>query len=195
MSIKFTVNVTPKPNGRPGKTSMHAREVSEGTYRLDDICRLISERSAVSSANVKSVLDSFAWVMEEAFRYGYHLELKDLGYFSPSLRTCSDGEDLNKVELDGVNFRCSVDLLEKLKKIELKRIKPQKEIGDLEKRKNKMIDYLILNGSISPRIYGGLTGCSRYRAEAELKRFVSDGILEKAGYRNKTLYLLARDKK
>ena len=64
MAIKFKVYSTPKPNGRAGARLTHARAISRGTYNLEKVCRLISERSAVSSAEVKSVLDSFAWVIE-----------------------------------------------------------------------------------------------------------------------------------
>lgn len=55
MSIKFKAYYTPKPNGRKGMRLTHARAISRGTYNLEKVCRLISERSAVSSAEVKSV--------------------------------------------------------------------------------------------------------------------------------------------
>ncbi|MCD7850113.1 hypothetical protein [uncultured Parabacteroides sp.] len=189
MAIKFTINETPKPNGRKGQKLLHARQQSYGTYKMDYICSLIGERSAVSSAEVKSVLDSLAWVMDVAFSAGYHLELEDLGYFSPSLRTRSLNNKQNTVELDGVNFRCSGDLLKKLKKIELTRVDKKKVLPDAEERKSKMLAFLSREGSISPRIYAGIIGCSRYRAEADLKQWVEEGILVKVGYRNKTLYL------
>ena len=194
MAIRFTINPTPKPNGRKGKTSTHARQVSWGTYKLDEVCEMISERSAVSSADVKSVLDSFAWVMHAAFRSGYHLELEDLGYFWPSLRTRPNDEGTNIVELDGVNYRCSTRLLKKLKQIELKRINTKAVTDEgLDKRKEKMLEYLQHNETLSPRIYAECTGCTRYRAESELKQFVDEGLLEKVGYRRQTVYLLKKD--
>ena len=194
MSIKFTINETPRPKGRKGKPLVHARQVSEGTYKLDYICNLISERSAVSSAEVKSVLDSFAWIMEVAFTYGYHLELADLGYFSPSLRTHSKNETQNTVEVDGVNFRCSATLLKKLKGIELKQVKIKKKQKSLEERKERMLEFLEQNGDISPRLYAEYIGCSRYRAEADIKHFLEEGILMKVGYRKRTMYLPAKGK-
>ena len=56
MAIKFKVYSTPKPNSRKGSKLSHARAISQGTYNLEKVCKLISERSAVSSAEVKSVL-------------------------------------------------------------------------------------------------------------------------------------------
>lgn len=191
MAIKFTVNETPKPKGRKGQKLSHARQRSNGTYKMDYICKLISERSAVSSAEVKSVLDSLAWMMEVAFRDGYHLELEDLGYFSPSLRTRTVNNKQNMVELDGVNFRCSSKLLKNLKNIELKQVDKKKVMPSLEERKKKMLNHFSIWGSISPRTYAESAGCSRYRAEADLKQWVGEGLLTKVGHRNKTLYLLS----
>lgn len=47
--------------------------------------------------------------------------------------------------------------------------------------------------SISPRAYAQAFGCSRYRAELDLKRFVEEGVLARVGYRNKVMYLLSND--
>lgn len=190
MSIQFTVNETPRPKGRKGAVTQHARQLSEGTYKLDYICELIGARSAVSSAEVKSVLDSFAWVMELAFSAGYHLELADLGYFSPSLRTLAKDEKKATVLIDGVNFRCSRDLMEKMKKIQLKQVKVKQNQDSMEIRRKKMIEYIERNEVISPRQYALHIGCTRYRAETDIRTFVEDGTLLKIGYRSKTVYVL-----
>ncbi|MCD8269076.1 MAG: hypothetical protein LUD46_11935 [Parabacteroides sp.] len=197
MSIKFKVYSTPKPNGREGSNVTHARAISQGTYNLEKVCRLISERSAVSSAEVKSVLDSFAWVVELALEDGCHIELDDLGYFSPSLRTVPSKQDENKntVYVDGINYRCSTSLRKKLREIDLVRVKDKKKPDSWEERKNKMLSYIVDWDSISPRGYAEAIGCSRYRAEADLKKFVEEGVLVKVGYRNKVMYLLANEEK
>ena len=130
MAIKFKVYSTPKPNSRKGSKLSHARAISQGTYNLEKVCKLISERSAVSSAEVKSVLDSFAWVIELALEDGCHVELDDLGYYQLPKRSEADAEAV---------------------------------------------------------------GCSRYRAETDLKKFVEEGVLVRVGYRNKVMYLLANN--
>ena len=129
MAIKFKVYSTPKPNSRKGSKLSHARAISQGTYNLEKVCKLISERSAVSSAEVKSVLDSFAWVIELALEDGCHVELDDLGYFSPSLKTVPSKKDgtKNTVYVDGINYRCSTSLREKLRGIDLTYVKEKKK--------------------------------------------------------------------
>lgn len=197
MGIKFKVYSTPKPKGRKGGTGTHARAVSRGTYDLKKVCDLISERSAVSSAEVKSVLDSFAWVIELALEDGCHVELDDLGYFSPSLKTVQSKKNPNNnmVYVDGINYRCSTSLRKKLREIDLSYAKEKKKPDDWEEKKKKLLEYISTWDSVSPRGYAEAIGCSRYRAEADLKKFVEEGMLVKVGYRNKVMYLLANDEK
>lgn len=193
MGIKFKVYSTPKPNGRKGQTLSHARAISRGTYDLEKVCALISERSAVSSAEVKSVLDSFAWVIELALKDGCHVELDDLGYFSPSLKTVPSvtNENYNTVFVDGINYRCSTSLRKKLREIDLQHVKDKQKPDSWDERKRKLLKYIADWGNVSPRGYAEAIGCSRYRAEADLKKFVEEGVLVRVGYRNKVMYLLA----
>lgn len=197
MSIKFKAYLTPKPNGRKGTNLTHARAISRGTYDLKKVCDLISERSAVSSAEVKSVLDSFAWVIELALEDGCHVELDDLGYFSPSLKTVQSKKNPNKntVYVDGINYRCSTSLREKLRQIDLEYVKEKKKPDNWDTRKKDLLEYMERWESVTPRTYADTFGCSRYRAEIDLKQFVKEGVLVRVGYRNKVMYLLANDEK
>lgn len=195
MGIKFTLHATPKPKGRKGETLTHARALCQGTYKLEKVCRLICERSSVSSADVKSVLDSLAWVIEDALSDGCHVELDDLGYFAPSLRTepSKTNADKNSVKIDGVNYRCSTQLKKKLADIDLEYIKAKKKPNGEDERKKRMLQHLAGWGSISPRNYAEVNVCSRYRAEIDLKKFVEEGLLVRVGHHNKVLYLLAEE--
>ncbi len=195
MSIKFKVYSTPKPNSRSGAKLTHARAISRGTYDLKRVCDLISERSAVSSAEVKSVLDSFAWVIELALEDGCHVELDDLGYFSPSLKTVPSKKsaDKNTVYVDGINYRCATSLRKKLQQIDLEHIKEKKKPDNWNTRKTELVKYMERWESITPRTYAEAFGCSRYRANLDFQRFVEEGVLAKVGYRNKVMYLLAAD--
>lgn len=189
MAIQFTLHTTPKPNGREGEVSTHARALCKGTYKLDKICKLISMRSTISSADVKGVLDSLAWVMEMALEEGYHIELEELGYFAPSLRTRAADDNKSTVEVDGINYRCSVNLRDKLKRMELKQVKEKKSSDKPEEQEAKMLAYAREWNGISPRMYAQQFDCSRYQAEKELQEYVEKGVLQKVGYRNKIMYL------
>ena len=143
------------------------------------------------------VLDSFAWVIELALEDGCHVELDDLGYFSPWLKTVPSRKspDKNTAYVDGINYRCSTSLRKKLRQIDLELVKEKKKPGDWNTRKTELVKYMERWESITPRTYAEAFGCSRYRANLDLQRFVEEGVLAKVGYGNKVMYLLANDEK
>lgn len=189
MAIKYTLHETPKPNDREGEVLSHARAVCNKTCRLDYICDLVSSRSSISSADVKSVLDSFAWAIALCVNNGDHVELEELGYFSPSLRTRQLGNGKVGVEVDGINYRCATKLKDAVRLADLEKEEVERT-EDPAKRKKILIEYLRENGSISLRTYAGISGCSRYRAEADFEDYLKEGVIIKIGHRNRVLYLL-----
>lgn len=190
MAIKFKVHQTPQPNGRKGEKLTHARAVSDGTVKMDYMCKMICARSSISPADVKAVLDSFVWVIGLSLESGQHVELEELGYFSPSLHSqpSADGKKMN-VTVDGVNFRCSEKLKEELRTSKLEHVKSPKALA-LDERKKQMLDYLLRNKQISTIDYSVLNNCSRYRAAADLKLFVENGVLSKIGGGTHVMYIL-----
>lgn len=189
MGIKFKVHSTPKPKDRKGQALNHARALSRGTVKMDDLCEIICQRGSISSADVKAVLDSFVWAIGHSLKYGDHVELEDLGHFSPSLRSRLQPDGKTKVSVDSVNFRCSKKLKEVLKKTDLEQVKnPEKP--DLSVRKKQLINYLKRNEHITTRGYSSLNECSRYQAEKDLKQFVADKEIYRLGKGTHIMYVL-----
>ncbi|MCS2856146.1 hypothetical protein NXV76_09260 [Parabacteroides distasonis] len=58
--------------------------VYTGYTELEDICKAISERSALSSADVKGVLDSLNYVLDLELRGGRIVRMGELGNFRMS---------------------------------------------------------------------------------------------------------------
>ena len=58
-----------------------ATPVYTGYTELEDICKAISERSALSSADVKGVLDSLNYVLDLELRGGRIVRMGELGNF------------------------------------------------------------------------------------------------------------------
>lgn len=58
---------------------------TSGITGLDKMCRLISSRSTVSSADVKAVLDSLNWALDLELGAGNVVQLGELGNFRLSL--------------------------------------------------------------------------------------------------------------
>lgn len=195
MGIKFKVHQTPQPKGREGEKHTHARAVSSGTVKMDYMCKMICARSTVSSADVKAVLDSFVWAISLSLKSGQHVELEELGHFSPSLRTRPSGDGKNMtVIVDGVNFRCSEKLKEELKYTELEHVKAPKKLT-LEEREKRMLNFLSRNKRITTLDYASLNDCSRYRATADLKLFIEKDILSRIGGGTHVIYVLSERNK
>lgn len=189
MGIKYTVHTTPQPDTKEEKPLCHARALSCGTKKMDDICKLICARSTVSSADVKAVLDSMVWVIGFSLRNGNHVELEELGHFSPSLRSHKLPGGKYSVTVDGVNFRCSGKLKQEMAGAELEKVK-HSPLRSLEERKTCLMDYIRRNGHISVRTYAEQNGCTRYKAENDLKRFVEEGLVRRVGSHTHILYVL-----
>lgn len=189
MGIRYTIHPTPQPDTNEEEPLCHARALSYGTKRMEDICKLVCERSTVSSADVKAVLDSMVWVIGFSLKHGNHVELEDLGHFSPSLRSRQLPGGKYSVVVDGVNFRCSGKLKQEMAEAELERVK-YPPLLSLEERKACMIDYIRRNGHISVRTYAEQSGCTRYKAGNDLKRFVEEGLVCRVGSHTHVLYVL-----
>lgn len=193
MGIRFKLHRTPQPKERKKGKTFHARAVSSGTVKMDYLCEIVCARSTVSSADVKAVLDSFVWAIAFSLENGQHVELEELGHFSPSLltRPWTDGKRM-MVTVDGVNFRCSKKLKEALKHAKLKQVKSSPK-STLPERKQRMIDYLAGNEHITTPGYAELNSCSHYRATADLKEMTEKGEICRIGSRTHILYVLSEN--
>lgn len=190
MAITFKVHETPQPKERKSKPLKHARVTASSTKKMEDICTLICARSSVSSADVKAVLDSLVWIIGFNLEYGDHVELEDLGHFSPSLRTQKQADGKFTVSVDGVNFRCSDTLKRQLKRASLE--KESSSPGySIEKRKEHMLNYIQENDCITTPIYTKLNACSHYKATSDLRQFTKEGIICRVGNGTHVMYLLA----
>lgn len=49
------------------------------------------------------------------------------------------------------------------------------------------MDYLSRDSVMNPNNYAECTGCTRYRAETDIKQYVADDVLEKVGYRKQSI--------
>jgi predicted histone-like DNA-binding protein len=195
MEIKFTIHETPKPKDSTGGCSQHARVLPSGTKRLEDICEYINEASSLNSSDIKGALEAFFKYISFQLRAGYNVELEGLGHFSVSLhsRQVKDEKekDVVKVEINGVNFRCSPRLRKEVKKSRLKKVKHRSTpFPDIRKRRERMLEYMKSYGSVNQREYAALNACSRYRAANDLKTFVEQGIVACSGGATHKIYLL-----
>lgn len=72
------------------KVKTYAVAKASGYCSMEKLCELISNRSAMSSADVKAVLDSLNWAMALELRSGSIVQVGEFGNFR--LSVCSKGE-------------------------------------------------------------------------------------------------------
>ena len=68
-----------------GDKLYYAQAKSTGTSDMERLCSMIGERSCVSSADVKAVLDALMTVIKRNLANGSPIRLGDLGSFRPSV--------------------------------------------------------------------------------------------------------------
>lgn len=69
------------------KVKTYARAKASGYCDMEKLCELISNRSAMSSADVKAILDSLNWAMGLELRSGSIVQVGEFGNFRLSVRS------------------------------------------------------------------------------------------------------------
>jgi predicted histone-like DNA-binding protein len=86
MALKFKKVARKVLSGNEkGTIRYYAVAKSAGLSGVDKICKLISARSTVSSADVKAVFDSLVWAMDMELSSGNAVQLGELGNFRLSV--------------------------------------------------------------------------------------------------------------
>lgn len=86
MAIKFRLVNRKVMNGADkDSVKTYAMAKASGMSGIDKLCKLISARSTVSSADVKAVLDSLNWAMDLELSSGNIVQLGEFGNFRMSL--------------------------------------------------------------------------------------------------------------
>ena len=196
--VQFGIYQMPAKNEQgTSEKRAYARLISKETKKLDEICSFINECCSVNSADIKGVLDALSKYVGRELSYGSCVELDGLGFFSPSLKTVKDGvnekgEELYKVKVDGVNFRCAKKLKKKVcesQPLKVKRTNVSK--FNYEGRKAKLMAYLEMHNFINLTDYQRFVGCTYYMAKNDFKRYEEEKLVQRQGYKTHRVYILA----
>ena len=88
MAVKFrTVEREVRIGDDAGKKKTFAVAKANGYCDMTKLCKLISARCAMSSADVKAILDSLNWVMDLELQSGNIVQLGEFGNFRLSIRS------------------------------------------------------------------------------------------------------------
>lgn len=103
MALKFRL-VRRKILSGAEKDSMKtfAMAKTSGTCDLQKLCKLISSRSTVSSADVKAVLDGLTWALDMELQSGNVVQVGELGNFRLSI---SSSGTVNEKDFDASKIK------------------------------------------------------------------------------------------
>lgn len=194
MAIKLKIYDTPRPNGREGEALEHARVISKGTRRMDDICETLIP-FGLYTAQIKGILEGLVTYIGKSLQEGYHIELEDLGTFSLSANSRQiinkSNEPATEITIDSVNFRPASTLKKKIRKANIEIVKEGKgPESTLEQRKKKMLAYINKYGHISGMEYTRMNNCTRYMAQKDLNTFVEEKIISQVGTGTRKVFVI-----
>ncbi|MDH6303864.1 putative histone-like DNA-binding protein [Parabacteroides sp. PF5-5] len=196
MALKYVLHENPVPPGREEKKAQHARVSYDSKVDMEKLCKLISARSSLSSADVKGVLDSFQFWMGIYLADGSMIELDGLGHFYPTLRSKTivneRGRPETAVAVDTVGFRCAPKLKRLLRNnAELEEEKRRSSEEMPEQRQKQILAHLREYSYINSSGAMSLNGCSRHVALADLQMLTEAGKLHRIRSGKSFVYLLA----
>jgi len=127
MSVQF--KMIPKQNNLvvPPEVKYYPCAVNTGTLHLNDLAKIISDRSSMTKADCYGVIVALSDVIGEALSDGKIVKIDTIGTFQIYLRgTASETEDaLGKINITQakVSYKPSQELKKRLKQIKYKRIR------------------------------------------------------------------------
>ena len=92
-----------KPGEKDSEKKFYAVSKTNGTSSMKTLCKLISARSTVSSADVKAVLDNLNFILDMELRAGRIVQLGEFGNFRLSLSSngASDKKSFTQADVKG----------------------------------------------------------------------------------------------
>lgn len=127
MSVRF--KMIPKQNNlaSPPEVKYYPCAVSKGEMQLDDLAKIISERSSMSKADCYGVILALSDVIGQVLSNGNIVKINSLGTFQLVLQgTAAETEDaLGKSNIKGakISYKPSKELKSKIKEITYKRMR------------------------------------------------------------------------
>lgn len=165
--------------------------VYNGTMTSKELVAQVAHKSGFNAGQLEGALIE---LMDTAAYYigqGYHVELGEFGFFSGKIKSrhVANKKEIRSqsIRFNGVNFRAS-------KKFRAKAVgdlerSPYKQFYQSRKRSEEELEQMLKthldkNGFITRTTYTELTGRMKNTALADLKTFVTKGVIQCKGHGN-----------
>lgn len=179
---------------------MYADVVYNGTITAERLIRMVAKRTGFKEGVIDGILTELKDDVLQYLGEGYRVELGEFGFFSAKVKaSClvADKNDIrsSSVAFNGVNFRASKSFREGIRgDLERKKcidFRASRE-WDKETLKKIVLQYIRQHGFITRSTYTQLTGRLKNTALADLKSFVSEGVIKREGWGNQTHFIMSK---
>ena len=194
----YNLKKKPALTTKEGETeTMYADIVYSGTIPAERLIRGVAKRTGFKEGVIDGILTELKDDVLQYLGEGYRVELGEFGFFSAKVkaaRLVANKNDLhaNSVAFNGVNFRASKSFREGLRgDLERKKsvdFKTSRE-WDKETLRRLVLQHIRQHGFITRSTYTQLTGRLKNTALADLKSFVSEGIIKREGRGNQMHFI------
>lgn len=197
----YNLKKKPALTTKEGETeTMYADVVYNGTITAERLIRMVAKRTGFKEGVIDGILTELKDDVLQYLGEGYRVELGEFGFFSAKVkaaRLVANKNDLraNSVAFNGVNFRASKSFREGLRgDLERKKsvdFKTSRE-WDMETLRRLVLQHIRQHGFITRSTYTQLTGRLKNTALADLKSFVSEGIIKREGRGNQMHFIVPK---
>ncbi|WP_308744100.1 HU family DNA-binding protein [uncultured Bacteroides sp.] len=197
----YNLKKKPALTTKEGETeTMYADVVYNGTITAERLIRMVAKRTGFKEGVIDGILTELKDDVLQYLGEGYRVELGEFGFFSAKVkaaRLVANKNDLraNSVAFNGVNFRASKSFREGLRgDLERKKsvdFKTSRE-WDKETLRRLVLQHIRQHGFITRSTYTQLTGRLKNTALADLKSFVSEGIIKREGRGNQMHFIVPK---
>lgn len=197
----YNLKKKPALTTKEGETeTMYADVVYNGTITAERLIRMVAKRTGFKEGVIDGILTELKDDVLQYLGEGYRVELGEFGFFSAKVkaaRLVANKNDLraNSVAFNGVNFRASKSFREGLRgDLERKKsvdFKTSRE-WDKETLRRLVLQHIRQHGFITWSTYTQLTGRLKNTALADLKSFVSEGIIKREGRGNQMHFIVPK---
>lgn len=197
----YNLKKKPALTTKEGETeTMYADVVYNGTITAERLIRMVAKRTGFKEGVIDGILTELKDDVLQYLGEGYRVELGEFGFFSAKVkaaRLVANKNDLraNSVAFNGVNFRASRSFREGLRgDLERKKsvdFKTSRE-WDKETLRRLVLQHIRQHGFITRSTYTQLTGRLKNTALADLKSFVSEGIIKREGRGNQMHFIVPK---
>lgn len=194
MGLRYDFYENPSPKDSKKRQRLHARVVTWGTMRTDELAKRIHSMSTLTTGDIQAALVSFVEVMADELSSGRRIHLEGLGYFQLTLE-CPPVQSPREIRAESVRvksvaFRPEAGFKERFRNVRLERAKDKRHSNSYSEIEvdGLLTGYFLDHPHITRRQFSALCGFTESTAKRRLRELVAAGKLRNGGYRNFPLY-------